>query len=157
MRRAAVHAGFLASISPEQSRILYANLFMQMEHLDDASLLSKLAHASDYGGKAVDGLMIGLSAIERHEMGQSTNQILLAEGGGWVAGALATGGTWAAGGAIFGAPATPVGSVVLGGVALVVGTGVGIFTSNQIDDWYEDAEFEEMLQNGMDGTALPQR
>ncbi|GAB2445976.1 hypothetical protein GCM10027062_28790 [Nocardioides hungaricus] len=157
MRRAAVRAGFLASISPEQSRLLYANLFMQMERLDDARLLDRLAAASDYGGKAVDGFMIGLSAIERHEMGQSTNQILLAEGGGWVAGALATGGTWAAGGAIFGAPATPVGSVVLGGVALVVGTGVGIFTSNQVDDWYEDREFEELLQNGMAGTELPQR
>lgn len=156
MRRAAAMAGFLASLSPEQSRLLYANLFMQMQHLDDADLLSRLTKASDYGGKAVDGFMIGLSAIERHEMGQSTNQILLAEGGGWVAGALATGGTWAAGGAIFGAPATPLGSVVLGGISLVVGTGVGIFTSNQIDDWYTDQEFEEMLENGMDGTALPE-
>ena len=153
MRRAAVRAGFLASISPEQSKLLYANLFLQMESLDDASLLTRLSHASDYGGKAVDGFMIGFSAIERHEMGQSTNQILLAEGGGWVAGALATGGTWAAGGAIFGAPATPVGSVVLGGVALVIGTGVGIFTSNQVDDWYEDREFEEMLRQGLDSDS----
>ena len=155
MRRAAVRAGFLASISPEQSSLLYANLFKQMESLDDATLLTRLAHASDYGGKALDGFMIGFSAIERHEMGQSTNQILLAEGGGWVAGALATGFTWGAGGAIFGAPATPVGSAVLGGIALVVGTGVGIFTSHQVDDWYEDREFEEMLQNGMDGDHLP--
>lgn len=155
MRLAAVRAGFLASISPEQSRLLYANLFMQMESLDDATLMRRIAMASEYGGTTVDGLMIGLSAIERHEMGQSTNQILLAEGGGWVAGALATGGTWAAGGAIFGAPATPVGSVVLGGAALLVGTGVGIFTSNQIDDWYADQEFEEMLQNGMDADHVP--
>jgi uncharacterized protein YukE len=148
MLAAATSAGFFASISPEQSRLLYENLFLQMDELDDAALIRKLTVMSDYGGKGVDGLMIGLSAIERHEQGQSTNQILLAEGGGWVTGALATGGTWAAGGAIFGAPATPVGSIVLGGVALVVGTGVGIFTSNQVDDWYEDQEFEEMIRNG---------
>lgn len=149
MRRAAVHASFLASLSPEQSRLLYANLFMQMENLDDASLVSRLAQASDYGGKAVDAFMIGLSAIERHEMGQSTNQILLAEGGGWAAGAVATGLTWAGGGLVLGSPATPVGSLLLGGAALVVGAGVGVFTSNQIDDWYEDREFEEMLEAGM--------
>ncbi len=81
MGRAAVHAGFLASLSPEQSTLLYANLFTQMEHLDDASAVRHLAEVSKDGGETVDGFMIGFKAIERDQMGQGTRQIVLAEGG----------------------------------------------------------------------------
>ncbi|MCO7240396.1 hypothetical protein [Aeromicrobium sp. CnD17-E] len=155
MGRAAVHAGFLASLSPEQSKLLYANLFTQMEHLDDASAVRHLAEVSKYGGKTVDGFMIGFKAIERDQMGQGMRQIVLAEGGGWAAGALATGLTWAGGGAVFGAPATPVGSAVLGGVALVAGVVVGALTSDAVDDWYEDEAFEDLIRKASKDDARP--
>jgi uncharacterized protein YukE len=147
---AAKLAGFFASLSPEQSYLLYQNLFSQLESMDDATLIRRLSGAAEHGGVALDALMVSLNAIDRHEQGQSTSQILLSEGGGWVTGALATAGTYAGIGAVFGSPATPVGSVVVGGVALVVGGVVGIITSNQVDNWYEDAEFEDIIRNGLE-------
>lgn len=37
-----------------------------------------------------------------------------------------------------------------GGVmtGVIENAGVGIFASNEVDDWYEDREFGEMLRNG---------
>lgn len=55
MGRAAVHAGFLASLSPEQSTLLSANLFTQMEHLDDASAVRHLAEVSKDGARPSTG------------------------------------------------------------------------------------------------------
>lgn len=147
MDAAATRAGFFASISPEQSKILYQNLFLQMDTLDDANLLRSLSGAAKTGGVAVDTLSVGLSAIERDQMGQSTNQILLAEGGGWVAGAVATGGTWMLLGGGAGSSVGPVGTVVVGGVALTAGLVVGGLTRDAVDDWYDDREFEELIRN----------
>lgn len=156
MRAAATRAGFLASISPEQSRLLYANLFMQAEQLDDAALLRDLADRTRSLGRRVDAFMLLQKVMERGEEGQSLTQIIAAEGGGWVAGAVTTAGVWAGGAALFGSPTGPVGMVALGVPAAIAGAVAGTVTSNAVDDWYEDREFEQMVRDALEEGARQQ-
>lgn len=43
-------------------------------------------------------------------------------------------------------------SRLVGVIVLLMGvmlTGVGLFTSNTIDNWYDEAEFEDLIRDGL--------
>lgn len=125
------------------------HLFASVNGLDDRSIIAGLADLSDKSGGALDRYLLAAGILGGLADGESLEQTLASEGAGWVAGAAATGATYAGAGALFGSSVGPVGTVAIGGVALIIGTGVGLFTSSTVDEWYDDAEFEDLIREGL--------
>ncbi len=125
------------------------HLFASVNGLSDRSVLAGLADLSNKSGGALDRYLVVAGILSGLEDGESLQQAVVSEGGGWLAGTAATAGTYAGAGALFGSSVGPLGTVAIGGAALVTGIGVGLFTSSTIDGWYEDAEFEQLIQDGL--------
>lgn len=155
LRASAARAGFFASISPEQSKLLYSNLFRRVDELEDAEALQRLTSISSRAGAGADVLMASLEVISRHEAGQSTNQILTAVGGGGVVGALPSIAGRAVSRSRLGAVGGPWGVGVVGVLSVGGGAVAAKMTSDKVDNWYTNREFEQMVRDHASTTDPP--
>lgn len=135
---------------------LVRHLFGSVNGLSDGAVVSRLADLSTKSGGALDKYLLAAGVLAGLGQGESLEQAIVSEVGGLAAGVTVTTmstkalalawGSWAA---ATGSTVGPWGTVIIGGLGLAAGTGVGMFASNEIDDWYDDQEFEELIRKGL--------
>lgn len=168
LHRSRALSSFLQGLDGDEMGDLMRHLFASVNGLDDGAIVPRLAELSEKSGGVLDRYLLVAGVLSGLQEGESLEQAIVREGGGLAAGALVTtfvtrGGPMAASaimnyvgaGAAGGSLAGPAGTVFFGLAGLALGTGAAFFVSDQIDGWYDDREFEDLVRKGLEEQEGP--